>query len=91
MSAIGSGTGGSIMAKVVAVLPVADVARTAVTAFKMRTKNERRFMVNRMGGSNCNDADAFGCGFNDLQTDSRRQMHMKRVCQGTVTTARAGG
>lgn len=39
-------------------------------------------MVNRMDRSNGDDADTFGCGFEDLQTNSRRQLHLKRVRPG---------
>ena len=36
-------------------------------------------MISRMDRSNCHDADAFGSVFEDLQANSRRQMHLNGV------------
>ncbi len=79
LSAAFSKVTGSGIARTGAVLTADDAVAEAVNAFSMRTKKERRLMISRMDRSNCNNADAFGRGFEDLQADSRRQMRLKGV------------
>lgn len=73
---------GSGIAGTGAVLTAADAVADTANAFKMRAKKERRLMISRLDRSNCHDADAFGRRFENLQADSRRQMHLKRVRPG---------